>query len=61
VDIPKASFPSGILLMTTADAFLLRSLYVFQDGGAAVVLDDILFYVGFGIAEAITNQFIHFF
>jgi hypothetical protein len=45
--------------MTLAGAILLGSLYFFQDSGDTFVAYDILFYVGFGIAETITNQFIH--
>jgi hypothetical protein len=59
VEITKASFPCGICFMTSADAFLLGSLYFLQDGEDTFVIDDILLYVGFRIVEAITNQFIH--
>jgi hypothetical protein len=60
VDISKASFPSGILLMTSARSFFLGSLYFLQDCGDTFVVDDILLYIGFGIAETIANQFVHF-
>jgi hypothetical protein len=56
VDIPKASFPCGILFMTSARSFFLGSLYFFQDGGKTSVVDDILLYIGFTIVETIKTS-----
>jgi hypothetical protein len=56
VDIPKASFSDGIILRTTAGAFLLRSLYFLHNGGKPFIVDDILLYVSIAITEAIAKQ-----
>ncbi|MGC9977311.1 MAG: hypothetical protein ABSC57_11490 [Syntrophales bacterium] len=60
VDIRETSFAKWIFLMASAGALLLRSLYCFQDGRMTIVVLNILFYVGFAIAEAITDQFHQF-
>ena len=61
VDIPKASLPGGIILVTPAGALLFRGLYFLKDKGTAFVFDDILFNIGFGMTETVTNQLIHFY
>jgi hypothetical protein len=60
VDIPKALLPRGIFLMTSADAFLLGSFYLLKDSRTTFVPDNISLNIGFGIAETIADQFIHF-
>ncbi len=60
VDIPKASFPSGICFMTSGGAFLLGSLYFLKYGRLTIVVLYILLNISIGISEAITDKTTHY-